>query len=61
MAAAIDMLCAKRGASCAEIAKALGWSALNAATLKGYAARAKVKVREDGSESPTRFFGTAKA
>jgi hypothetical protein len=61
MAAAIDMVCAKKGATCAEIAKALGWSVLNSSTLKQYCDGAKVKLREDDSEKPSRFFGTARA
>jgi hypothetical protein len=57
---AIDMVCAKRGATCPEIAEALGWEALNASTLKRYAAGAKVRLREDDSEEPSRWFGTAR-
>jgi hypothetical protein len=60
MATAIDMVCAKKGATCAEIAKALGWSVLNSSTLKRYAEGAKVKLREDSSEEPSRWFGTAR-
>jgi hypothetical protein len=61
MATAIDMVCARKGATCAEIAEALGWSVLNSSTLKRYCAGAKVKLREDDAEKPSRFFGTARA
>jgi hypothetical protein len=61
MATAIDMVCAKRGATCAEIAEALGWEVLNSSTLKRYCSAARVKLREDDGEKPSRFFGTARA
>jgi hypothetical protein len=61
MATAVDMVLRKQGATCPEIAEALGWAVLNAATLKRFAAASKVKLREDDSEKPSRFFGTPNA
>jgi hypothetical protein len=58
MAIAVDMVCRKRGATCPEIAEALGWTALNSSTLRRYCEGAKVKLREDDAETPSRWFGT---
>jgi hypothetical protein len=61
MAIAVDMVSRKRGATCPEIAGALGWTALNSSTLRRYCEGAKVKLREDDSEEPSRWYGTPRA
>jgi hypothetical protein len=61
MAVAVDMVCRKAGATCPEIAEKLGWTVLNSSTLKRFCVTAKVKLKADENEKPTRFFGTARA
>jgi hypothetical protein len=61
MAIAVDMVCRAKGATCPEIAKELGWTVLNSSTLKRFCEGAKVKLKEDDSEKPSRWFGTARA
>jgi len=59
VAMALDGVCAKSGATCAELAKKMGWTVLNRSTLKRYAAQNGVKLSEKADKDGTaRYFGT---